>query len=181
MPMLDTTYRGQVAVALVLSFVVSCAAVRSHRELVQPLGSPLVASVGSTIFRLNKFGDLPNAVGGRDIFGGKVDRGFAEVKLVGIEDETLVLEILDVSRGSSETTMDRYKGFFQRGITVTVDVSISIESNQPRPVRLRLDTTKQQELVISGVRVRFLEIRPYSVSYSLEDLEPRYIEDLRPR
>jgi len=172
MPMQDTTYRGQVAVALVLSFVVSCAAVRSHRELVQPLGSPLVASVGSTIFRLNKFGDLPNVVGGRDIFGGKVDRGFAEVKLVGIEGETLVLEVLDVSRGSTETTMDRYKPF-QRGITVTVDVSVSIESNQPRPVRLRLDTTKQQELVISGVRVRFLEIQPYSVSYSLEDLQAR--------
>ena len=166
--------RRFVTALLLMALLLGCATIRTHREFEQPLGSPLVASVGSTIFRLNKLGDLPNAFGGRDIWGGKVDRGFAEIKLVSIEDTTLVLDVIDVSHQSVETVMDRYKPF-QTGALVRVDVqqSINIGSNQPRPIRLRLDTTKQQELVISGVRVRFLEIQPYSVSYSLEDLQAR--------
>ena len=83
------TCRNRLSIVLALTFVASCAAVRSHRELEQPLGSQLVASVGSTIFRLNKLGDLPNVVGGRDIYGGKVDRGFAEIKLVAIDGKRL--------------------------------------------------------------------------------------------
>ncbi len=168
-----TPAKRSFATALLLTALLSgCATIRTHREFEQPLGSPLVASVGSTIFRLNKLSDLPNAYGGRDIWGGKVDRGFAEIKLVSIENTTLVLDVIDVSHQSAETTMDRYKPF-QTGALVRVDIeqSINIGSNQPRPTRLRLDTTKQQELVVSGVRVRFLEIQPYSVSYSLEDLQ----------
>ena len=81
-----------------LIFVAACGAIRLHRQLDQPIGSQLTTSIGGTIFRLNKLGDLPNAFGGRDIWGGKVDRGFAEMKLVGIEDQTLILDVVDVSR-----------------------------------------------------------------------------------
>ena len=48
-----------------------CASVRSHRTLSQPSGVTLTASAGSTRFRLNKTGDLPNVFGARDIWGGE--------------------------------------------------------------------------------------------------------------
>ena len=163
------------SVALLLAFAAGCGTIRSHRELEQPLGSQLVVGVGGIVFRLNKLGDLPNAFGGRDIWGGKVNKGFAEIRLVAIEDRTLVLDIVDVDRQSSETTMDRYKPF-QTNAVVDVDVSQSMSAGAAegvKPNRLRLDTNKQREIVISGVRVRFLEVKSYSVRYTLEDLRPQ--------
>ena len=32
---------------------------------------------------------------------------------------------------------------------------------------IKFDTEKQKDIVISGVRVRFIDIQPYSVSYTL--------------
>jgi hypothetical protein len=123
---------------------------------------------------LNKLGDLPNAFGGRDIWGGKVDRGFAEMKLVGIEDQTLILDVVDLSRQSSETTMDRYKPFQQRGVVNVVQQSINVGSSAaPTPTRIRLDVRKQSDIVVSGIKVRFIEVQPYSVRYTLEDLQPQ--------
>jgi hypothetical protein len=153
----------------------ACATIRSHRQLEQPVGSQLTSGIGGTLFRLNKLGDLPNAFGGRDIWGGKVDKGFAEVRLVGVEDRTILLEIVDVNRQSSETTMDRYKPF---GRTAVVSLDVQQSTNigtdgAPKPNRVRLDTLKQQDIVISGIRIRFLDIQPYSLQYILEDLQPQ--------
>src|SRR5437879_11224811 len=105
----------QTSLIAALAFTAACGEIRSHRQLDQPLGSQLTTGIGGTVFRLNKSSDLPNVFGGRDIYGGKVDRGFAEIKLVGIEDQALILDVVDVSRQSSETVMDRYKPF-QKGV-----------------------------------------------------------------
>jgi hypothetical protein len=154
--------------------VIGCGEIRTHRQL-EPLPSAtLVTGIGGTLFRLNKVGDLPNAFGGRDIYGGKVDKGFAEMKLAGIDDQMLLLDVTDVTRQSNETVMDRYKPF-NRNNLVNVDVHQSVTiggADVSKPYRINLDIRKQQELTISGIRVRFLEVQPYSVRYSLEDLQP---------
>lgn len=173
MPLRQTNIAVAAAVALALQ--VGCAQIRTHRQLEQPFGTTLTSGIGGALFRLNKIGDLPNAFGGRDIWGGKVDKGFAEMKLAGIEGQTLILEIIDISRQSSETTMDRYKPF-QRNAVVGVDVQNSIvvgSAQSPRSYRVNLDTTKQRDIVISGVRVTFVEVQPYSVQYKLEDVQPQ--------
>jgi len=124
---------------------------------------------------LNKQGDLPNAYGGRDIWGGKVDKGFAEMKLVGVENRTIILDVVDISRQSSETVMDRYKPFQQRGV-VNVDVQQTVDVSSSAaiiPTRIRLDIEKQRDIIISGIRVNFVEVQPYSVRYTLEDLQPQ--------
>lgn len=174
--MKNTAWRNVARSSLIaaLVFTAACGAIRSHRQVEQPLGHQLMTGIGGTLFRLNKLGDLPNIYGGRDIWGGKVDKGFAEMKLVGIEDQALILDVVDVSRQSSETTMDRYKPFQQRGV-VSVDVqqSVTLGSGQgPTPTRIRLDTREQRHIVISGIRVNFVEVQPYSVRYTLEDLQP---------
>lgn len=166
---------GGVLLLLGLLLTAGCGAIRSHRQVEQPLGSQLVSSVGGTLFRLNKLGDLPNAFGGRDIWGGKIDKGFAEVRLVGIDDQVLILEVIDVSRHSSETTMDRYKPFQQRGL-FNMDVQQSVTAGpgeSPTPYRVRLDTSKQQDIVIAGIRLRVLEVQPHALRYQLEDLQPQ--------
>lgn len=159
--------------AAAVSLSAGCAEIRTNRQLEQPVGAALSSGIGGTLFRLNKVGDLPNAFGGRDIWGGKVDKGFAEMKLVGIEGQTLVVDVIDVNRQSTETVMDRYKPF-QRNAVVNVDVQNTIvmgADQSSRPYRINLDTTKQRDIVISGVRVTFVEVQSYSVRYTLENLQ----------
>ena len=161
-------------VSTVMTLSAGCAEIRTHREFQQPVGATLSSGIGGTIFRLNKVGDLPNAFGGRDIWGGKVDKGFAEMKLAGIEGQALVLDIIDVNRQSTESVMDRYKPFQQnKGVNIDIQNTIVMGSQQsPRPYRINLDTTKQRDIVISGVRVTFVEVQPYSIRYTLEDVQP---------
>ena len=160
---------------VVLSLMAACGAIRSHRQVDQALGPQLTTGIGGTVFRLNKLSDLPNAFGGRDIYGGKVDRGFAEIKLVGIEDQILVLDVIDVNRQSSETTMERYKHLMRPGVAnVDVQQSVNMGGSQgPKPTRIHLDTRKQRDIVISGIKINFLEVQPYSVRYTIEDLQPQ--------
>lgn len=159
----------------VLTLTAACGAIRSYRQVDQPLGPQLTTGIGGTVFRLNKLSDLPNAFGGRDIYGGKVDKGFAEMKLAGIEDQTVILDVIDVSRQSSETTMDHYKHLIRPGVgNVDVQQSVNVGGSQgPAPTRIRLDTRKQRDIVISGIRITFVEVQPYSVRYALEDLQPQ--------
>lgn len=165
----------RVTVALLLGVLVSCGTVRSYREFEQPLASPLIVGIGGVVVRMNKIGDLPNAFGGRDIWGGKVDRGYAEIRLAAIEGATLVLDVVDISNQSSETTMDRYKPFEKAGVVdVEVNQNVNVQSGEGAvPYRVRLDTGVQRDFVIAGVRVTFLEVEPYSVRYTLEDLHAK--------
>jgi len=111
-------------------------------------------------------GDLPNAYGGRDIWGGKTNRGFAEVKLIGIDGAVLTLEVTDISINSTETVMDRYKPF------ADVDVSANVTlggSSVPESRVTKLDTAKQSYLNIAGVRVTFTDVSEYNVQYTITD------------
>ena len=155
--------------AIMLSFIIivaGCGAIRSHRIIEQPTGQTLSTGIGGTIYRLNKVGDLPNAYGGRDIWGGKTNRGFAEVKLIGIDGAVLTLEVTDISINSTETVMDRYKPF------ADVDVSANVTlggSSVPESRVTKLDTAKQSYLNIAGVRVTFTDVSEYNVQYTITD------------
>lgn len=164
--------RAGVVIATVL---VSCGTIRTHRQFEEPLSSQLVVGVGGVVVRMNKLGDLPNAFGGRDIWGGKVDRGFSEIRLVEISGTMLVLDVIDVNLQSSETTMDRYRPFDQAGVVdVDVNQTINMQAGQgPAAHRVSFDTAVQRDFVISGIRVTFLEVQPYSVRYAIEDLRPK--------
>lgn len=155
---------------LVLVMVVSgCATIRDYNKLQQPESSVLTASIGSTIFRVNKSQDLPNVFGKADLWGGKVDKGFTELKLKGItEAGNLILQISDVNLSSAETTMDRYKPFNQTKVDVSASSEINIDNtSKPEQTVFEFDPTKEESLVIGGVRVTFIEIKPYSVVYKL--------------
>ncbi len=170
------TYRMQIAGLILITvslFSTGCATVRSHRTLLQPSGVTLTAGIGSTLFHLNKTGDLPNAFGGRDIWGGKVDKGYAEMKLLAIDGSVLTLEIVDIDKQSAETVMDRYKPF-QNPNAVNVENKINIGTQSPEAVSsmIKFDTAKQKEIVVGGIKVSFLDVQPYSVQYMLFDVMP---------
>jgi len=159
-------------IAILTLFIVlatGCANVRDHRVVVQPVRTELTASIGSSLFRLNKLSDLPNAYGGRDVYGGKVDRGYAEVKLASIRDARFVeIVAYDLNRNSDETTMSRYAPL-AGGISQNVEIAGSPEATG---VNVTIDTSQESEYVLSGIRIKFLEVRPSSVVYIVEDTLP---------
>lgn len=156
------------ALAIALSLV-ACGTISTYRKLDQPAGQQLTASVGGTVFRLNRTSDLPNAFGKADLYGGKVDCGYAELKFLGVNDRgEVLLSVIDINRSSSETTMDRYGA--RPAVQVQTNVAVGSSSGDAG-TRFAFDPKKQKELVIAGVRVLFVEVQPYSVSYRLEDTQ----------
>ena len=155
---------------LLIAGIFGCGTINSHRIMEQPVNTTLSAGIGSEIFRLNKLGDLPNVYGGRDIQGGKVDKGFSEMRLIGIEGPVLTLEVLDVSKASTETVMDRYN----RNAVMAVDVHNNVNignSETAKPTIIKFDTSKQKEIVIAGVKVTFNSVQSYSVEYEIKDVQ----------
>ena len=155
-----------ISLAILIATLISCATIQSYRNLEQPVSKTLNTSIGGTIFRLNRSADLPNVFGKADLYGGKVDKGYAELKFLGFSDKgELVLSIQDINKSSTETTMDRYKEN-QIKVETNVDVLTSEGKNE---TKFTLDTEKQSEIIIAGIKVIFTKIQPYSVSYVLED------------
>lgn len=158
-----------ILLSMVLALILcSCGTIRNHQILEQQSGTTLTTSIGGKIFRINKTGDLPNVVGGSDIWGGQVDKGYIDLRLVGIEGASLELEVLEVDRTSSETTLDRYN-LRNNNALVAVDNRINIGNQEStKPYTIKFNTANQKELVFGDVKVIFVSIQPYSVQYLLE-------------
>ena len=110
--------------------VSGCATIQNYNNLEQPEGRILTASIGSTIFRMNKSSDLPNVYGKADLYGGKVDKGYTELKFKGVkENGNLILQITDINKSSTETTMDRYKPYERNRVNVSASSTINIGEN----------------------------------------------------
>ncbi len=154
---------------IVMIALSGCATIQSHNRLEQPEGKILTASIGSTIFRMNKSSDLPNVFGKADLYGGKVDKGYTELKFKGVkENGNLILQIADINNASTETTMDRYKPFDRNKISVSANNTINIgENTAPDQTIFEFDPKKEKTLTIGGVNVEFVEVTTYSVHYKL--------------
>ena len=156
-------------IILLIALLSACASIENYRSLDQPTDQLLTVSVGGTIFRLNRSSDLPNVVGKADLYGGKIDRGYAELKFLGVNEKgELLLSVTDINKTSSETTMDRY--VTKPAVKVDTNIEIGTDSGSDS-TRFAFDLLKQKELVIAGVRVVFGDVKPYSISYRLMDTQ----------
>ena len=109
---------------------------------------------------------MPNAFGGRDIYGGKVDRGFAEAKLLRITSNRFVqLQVFDLSKDSAETTMDRYRPGVAVSQTVNIGASASTDG-----IVVTIDTATEPYYVLAGVKITFIRVGKSAVVYTLQDV-----------
>jgi hypothetical protein len=147
-----------------------CATIQNYNKLEQSENQVLTTSIGSAIFRMNKSSDLPNVFGKADLYGGKVDKGYTELKLKGIkENGNLLLQVIDTNKSSTETTMDRYGAFDKPKVEVSSKNEINVGSAQdPDQTVFEFNPNKEKNIVISGVEVTFVEIKSYSVCYKLK-------------
>ena len=163
-----------VAILLSMIFLGSCVTtpIRSYLNLNQTLDKELYASVGSVIFRLDRTSDLPNAFGGADIYGGKIDGGYSEVRLIGGGAELLIFESVDIFKSSMENTLQRYGDLDQGTNNTTVNIKNSDISKQgPEPVsrtiELNLDITSI--IAISGHLIKITDFDGVNLRYIISE------------
>ncbi len=95
---------------ILLGFILSgCAPPKDYEVISQPKHVALTVYIGGEIVSIEKSRDLPNAFGGADIFGGKVDAGYMRLSFSGLtSDGLIIVRRQDVDIQSDATTMSRY-------------------------------------------------------------------------
>ena len=95
---------------LIFSFLISsCAQIKHYEDVSKSLGTQHTASLGSELYRINKTRDLPNVFGKADIYGGKVNEGYSELRFMGVTPEGgIIFQLTDIDIESNETVFTRY-------------------------------------------------------------------------
>jgi hypothetical protein len=165
--------------------IAGCGTIQTYERLVQPTESELNTYIGGPVFRIERSSDLPNVVGKADIWGGKVDRGFVELRYQGVApDGKLLFRVTDIETRSNETTMSRY-GLRQSTVNATTTVSPTGTSANtfgtvttvapqgqtqllgPNTTEFAFDVVKSKVLTIAGVTVRIVGFDAQSLRYVL--------------
>ncbi len=181
---------------LILGVVIGClsgcgATLKSYESLSTPTGVSQSASIGSELYRIKKQKDLPNAFGKADIFGGKVDAGYTELRFMGLTpDGHVVFRLTDIDIESNETTVNRYGGnrstinsntsanassygntaYGTANTTTTITTyqkpSANVTQLPPNTVEFTFDPA-EKALKMEAVTVEVLEVTKYSINYIL--------------
>lgn len=162
-----------------------CATIQTYERLVQSTDLELSTHIGGTMYRIERSSDLPNAFGKADVWGGKVDHGFVELRYQGItSDGKIVFRFTDIETRSNETTMSRY-GFRQSAVNATTTVSPAGTSAStfgsvttvapqgqtqflgPNTTEFVFDVTKTKVLIMGEIKVRVVDFDAQSIKYVL--------------
>ena len=154
--------------AFMLIVAVGCANVRqpirNFEDVTPTPAANLRIPPGGIVVRIERSKDLPNAFGGRDIYGGKVALGFSELRFQGISSEGHVrLRSSDVRVQSAESTMTRYGA---GGPLPTLDQTRS--ESPPEVVDFVLDLEQSRELEFHGYRVSVRAVAAHELVYDLQ-------------
>ena len=167
--------------ALVVALAGCGATPQTYDRLSQESDREITTHVGGQVLKVKRTTDLPNVFGKADIFGGKVDRGFTELRFQGIaQDGRAVFRVTEIETQSTETTMTRYGsststlnaqlvGNRVSGTVTTYDAPRgSTEMLPPNTTQFAIDLNKSKEFTVAGVKVRVLAVTETSLTYVLQ-------------
>ena len=176
-------------------FLASCAQIESYEEINVQVGKLTRISIGEELFRIRKSRDLPNVFGRADVYGGKIDEGFSELRFLGLnESGEIVFRYTDIDIESNETVFTRYGGrranvhtmstgnatlvgnsvYGNSSSTTTVTMSEppkpTITQLPPGAVEFAFDP-EEGVLEIADYSVEILEVQAYGLVFRLTPLE----------
>lgn len=150
----------------------------------QPLDKEIYTSVGDNIVRVTIKEPLPNAFGGSDIFGRKREKGFVEVRYMGMTDDgRAVFRRRSVDIVSNETTMSRSQSLFGRS---TINQSGSganaaiiseggdgagMEVLPPNTIEFALDVSKHKTITVEDYAVQLRSVDQGGVTFVITKRE----------
>jgi hypothetical protein len=121
---------------------------------------------------MDKGSDLPNIYGKADIYGGKIDRGFTEVKVVSIDSPTkFKLAITDVNKASTETVLDRYEAYIvpnRPAVKLSTVVNVGAGDQAPPVQTVSIDYEKVKMFAVAGYLLKFNSFDGINLTYTVE-------------
>jgi len=149
------------------------------------------ASLGSELYRINKTRDLPNAFGKADVWGGKVNEGYSELRFMGLtNDGKIIFRLTDIDIESNESVVTRYSvsrstinsnttanasaygntAYGSANTNTTVShyekPKATITQLPPNTIEFVFDPNEKM-LPLEGITIEILEVKTYSISYVL--------------
>src|SRR5688572_8281596 len=97
-------------IIILLGFIAfGCAPIKHYEHVSKSVGIAQTAALGAELYRINKTRDLPNAFGAADIWGGKVNEGYSELRFMGLTPEGgVIFRFTDIDIESNESVFTRY-------------------------------------------------------------------------
>ena len=176
----------------VISFVSACGStIQNYNHVSKETNVIQTTSIGSELYRIKKQKDLINAFGKADIFGGKVDAGYTELRFMGLnQNGDIIFRLTDIDIESNESTMSRYSintATVQTNTTVNASTygntvygnanstSTIRQHNKPeaRVTQLPANTVEfsfpfdKKKLELESIDVEIISVSEYSIKYTL--------------
>lgn len=159
---------------------------KQKTQISQPVNEEIYTSVGDNLLKVTIKEPLPNAFGGSDIFGRKREKGFVEIRFMGITDDgRAVFRRRSVDVVSNETTMSRSQSLFP-GSTINqsgsgANAAIIIEGNDgagmevlpPNTIEFALDIAKHKTITVENYMIQILTADPGGVSFTISEKKQR--------
>lgn len=168
------------AVLLVFSAVAGCAPVEKHVTVDQPQRVELTAGIGDVIIRIDVIEDLPNLWGRADLYGRTRERGFSELRYMGMVGEKAVFRRRDVDIMTNETTMSRSgfgttlvsvqpagQGVVAYGIS-TQAPGATMQALTPGTIEFTLDLQLIRTMTVRGKRLEIIDASPGLITYIIQ-------------
>ena len=169
-----------ISLVLVVALAGCGATIQTYERVGQDTGRELSTHVGGQVMKIQRTSDLPNAFGKADVFGGKVSRGYTELRYQGLApDGRLIFRVTEIETESTETTMSRYGGSTstlnaQRvgnnvyGTVTSYDAPRgSTERLPPNTTQFAIDPSKTKEFTVAGIKVQIIDATETSLTYQL--------------
>ncbi|WP_255555368.1 peptidase [Enterovibrio paralichthyis] len=128
------------------------------------------------MFGTSRTKDLPNAFGKADIWGGKVDTGYSELRFQGLtEDNKIIFRFMDVNIQSNEDVFTRYgqntSNVYSNpfgGITISQSTKPEAKISQLPPNTTEfLFPIDNKTLNIGGYTVHVISATPFNLEYKV--------------
>lgn len=176
-----------VVLGVMFSSISWCDDLPITERLVQKRNVELKMHIGGAVFKVTRTSPLPNAFGKADMFGRKVDRGFMELRFLGVDENGKTkFRLTDVETTSNETTMSRTPISYSTGSAqvtynpITKSASAqgsaitfgppegSTESLPPNTTEFQVDTGSLQEIEFGGIKLLIKSVNATQVTYVLK-------------
>ncbi|EHY0954968.1 peptidase [Vibrio cholerae] len=164
-------------IIILISVLLSgCSQIQHYNHTDVTTNTNLTTSIGGKVFGTTRTKDLPNAFGKADIYGGKVNTGYSELRFQGLtEDNKIIFRFMDVNIHSNENVFTRYgkntatisENNFG-GLTMVSNSKPEAQISQLPPNTTEfLFPVEQKQLSISGYNVEIISVTPYSLTYKV--------------
>lgn len=159
----------------------SVAAAKQSTTVSKKENVEIYTSVGDVLVKVTLKEGLPNALGGSDIFGRKRERGFVEIRFMGMApDGRAVFRRKSVDIVSNETTLSPSQSLMggqptvvQRGSGTNIAIigsqggDATVETLPADTIEFALDLTKHRLITVEDRVIEIVQADPGGVSFRL--------------